>query len=62
MDSEQWTGDDDREFGPDPLNGRCHDCGAEENEPCSVLCACAYCMRQRAQKKAHTETHGKDAA
>ena len=55
MNSEQWTGDDEREFGPDPLNGRCPDCQAEEDEPCSVLCACAYCMKQRARMNHEAE-------
>ena len=59
MDAPSWVADDDREFGPDPLNGRCHDCGAEEDEPCSVLCACDYCNRQRQRAE---DTHGKDAA
>jgi len=35
MDAKYYNGPDEREFGPDPLNGRCSDCGAEEDQPCA---------------------------
>ena len=47
-DYDAWTGDDDREFGPDPDEGRCWSCGAREDEDCDLVeCDCSQCIARR---------------
>lgn len=39
---------DPREFGPDPEDERCPDCGAAWDQDCTADCACAFCVQRRA--------------
>lgn len=49
MDAKYYSGDDDREFGPDPELERCPDCGASEQEDCAWWCRCDHCERGAVQ-------------
>lgn len=42
---------DPREFGPDPDEERCEDCGATEQEDCAWWCQCLYCETGKAAVK-----------
>lgn len=47
MNAKSFIGDDEREFGPDPDEGRCQSCGAAEDWPCEMDCDCPSCQRAR---------------
>jgi hypothetical protein len=51
MESKSWTGDDDREFGIDPDEESCEDCGAGPLEDCAWYCQCLACETGRAVLK-----------
>ena len=51
MDAKHWNGDvDPREFGIDPDDERCPDCGASEQEDCAWYCRCDACERGLVQQ------------
>lgn len=53
MDAPHWNGPEDtREFGIDPDDERCAECGVAWNRPCVSDCACTYCIQRRARKSA----------
>lgn len=52
MDAHYYNGPDEREFGLDPDDGTCQNCGADADEPCHWNCDCAHCQRTRLRKAA----------
>ncbi len=45
MDSNHWTGDDTREFGIDPDDEQCPECGVGPLEDCTRECGCRSCRQ-----------------
>jgi hypothetical protein len=51
MDARGFNGDDEREFGIDPDEESCEDCGAGPLEDCAWWCQCLACETGRAVLK-----------
>lgn len=49
MDAPYYNGADDREFGIDPDDEHCPDCGASADEPCEKDCGCRACREKDEQ-------------
>jgi hypothetical protein len=50
MDAPYYNGEDNREFGIDPYDEQCPDCGVGPLVDCLWYCRCTYCERGMVQQ------------